>query len=80
MKYKLDKKDLENLKKVKQITMTDYEVDDNGYMTGSELACMIDELIGCYEHTEEEWKKKYENLEQNLRENYTYTGNGCNYD
>lgn len=65
-KYKLDKKDLENLKKVKEITRTDYKIDMNGYISCEDMACIIDELIGTIEHSQEEIK----DIEQDRDDNY----------
>jgi len=65
-KYKLDKKDLENLKKVREITRTDYKIDMNGYISCEDMACIIDELTGTIEHLQEEIK----DIEQDRDDNY----------
>lgn len=50
--YKLDEIDLENLEKVKEITKTDYKV-ENECISGKDMANIIDELLYEIKHLKE---------------------------
>ena len=66
MKYKLDEVDLKNLKRAREITHTNYETDENGYIEVWHLTCIIDELLGWIDYLKEE----YRDLENSIEENY----------
>lgn len=58
--------------KVHKETLTDYEIkwfnakNIDGYIDEECLLCMIEDLLYEVEH----WKEKYEDLEQDLQDNY----------
>ena len=65
MYLKLDKKDLEIVKKVSDITNTDYELEGNMFPENS-IIIAFEDLIERYGHLEEE----LEDLKQDLHDNY----------
>lgn len=65
MQYKLNVDELEIMKKVTSITMVDYEI-ENDYIPVDSFISAIEDLI-CEIHNQEE---RYEDLEQNIRDNY----------
>lgn len=66
MKYKLDEKELELMKRVSAITITDYEVDNKGYIEIESLICAIEDL----EYEIDRLNEKYEDLKQDIEDNY----------
>ena len=62
---KLPEKDIEILKKVSEITYTDYEIDGE-YVPIEKFMFMIEDLLIELDKAEE----KYNDLEEQLRENY----------
>ena len=63
----LNKKELERLEKVSDITEIDYEIKDSAIPVDS-LNCAIQDLLCAYNRLEE----KYEDLKQNVEDNYVY--------
>lgn len=64
--YKLEIEDLKNLEKVREITITDYKTDEEGYMSGEDIFCIIDDLIRETEH----WEEEYNNLKNRMESYY----------
>lgn len=62
---KLPKEEIETLKKVEKITYTDYEIDGQ-YVPIEKFMFMIEDLLIELDKAEE----KYNDLEEQLRENY----------
>lgn len=73
---KVDESNYETLQKASNITFTDYEIkwfdaeNINGYIEVDSLLSMIEDLICEIEHLQE----KYEDLQQNMKENYKWVG------
>lgn len=63
----LNKKELERLEKVSDITEIDYEIKDSAIPVDS-LNCAIQDLLCAYNRL----KEKYEDLKQNVEDNYEY--------
>lgn len=76
--YKFDETDLKNLEKIREITITDYKVDENGCMSGKDMACIIDDLLHEIERLEEakEDSERYyqDNWKPAYRNDYEYYG------
>lgn len=73
---KVDESNYSTLSKVSDITFTDYEIrwfdaeNINGYIEIDSLLSMVEDLICEVDH----WKEKYEDLEQDIKDNYKYVG------
>lgn len=72
--YKFDETDLNNLQKVKEITLTDYKLDENGCMSGEDMASIIDELL--YEI--EDLKQSNKETESYYQSNWKPSTYQCN--
>lgn len=66
MKYKLTDEEKELMKKVKDITITKYEIDNEGYITIEDLMCAIEDLVIDNKHQEE----KYQDLKNRMESYY----------
>lgn len=75
---KVDESNYEILSKASDITCTDYEIkwfdaeNIKGYIEVDSLLSMIEDLI-CEIHYQ---KEKYEDLEQDIKDNYKWVGSG----
>ncbi len=75
---KVDESNFDLLKKVSDITYTDYEIqwfdaeNIKGYIETDSLLSMIEDLICEVNNLQE----KYEDLERDIRDNYKWVGSG----
>ena len=67
MKYKLTEQEKELMQKVEDITITKYEIDNEGYITIEDLMCAIDDLVLDAKYQEE----KYQDLKNDMELHYT---------
>lgn len=66
MKYKLTDEEKELMQKVEDITITKYEIDNEGYITIEDLMCAIDDLVLDAKYQEE----KYQDLKNDMELHY----------
>jgi len=62
---KLQKSDIELLRKVEELTLTDYEIKDD-YINSDNLINALTELMSEYTHLKDEFRR----LEQEIQDNY----------
>ena len=67
MKYKLTEQEKELMQKVEDITITKYEIDNEGYIKIEDLMCAIDDLVIDNKYQEE----KYQDLKNDMELHYT---------
>lgn len=78
MKYKLDEYYIKMIKEASDLTRENYEIVDD-FIDIEELFAVIETLI----YTANDWKEKFEELENDLEENYRpipYAEQVCVYD
>lgn len=66
MKYKLTEQEKELMQEVKDITITKYEIDNEGYITIEDLMCAIEDLVIDAKNQEE----KYQDLKNRMESYY----------
>lgn len=66
MKYKLTEKEKELIERVSAITITKYEIDNEGYITIEDLMCAIEDLVIDNKYQEE----KYQDLKNDMESYY----------
>ena len=66
MKYKLTDKEKEVIERASKITITKYEIDNEGYITIEDLMCAIEDLILDNKSLEE----KYQDLKNRMESYY----------
>ena len=66
MKYRLDDNNLRIIRKASEITCTNYEIDNQDYI---EIENLLD-AIECLEYEVDRLNEKYEDLKQDIEDNY----------
>lgn len=66
MKYKLDEKEIFLMQKVREKTITDYGIDNEGYIEIEDLICAIENLY----READSYEEKYNELEKDMERYY----------
>ena len=66
MKYKLNEEELELMKRVSEATITNYFIDNEGYIEIDSLMCAIDDLYREVDYQ----KEQYEDLKNDMESYY----------
>lgn len=66
MKYKLDEKEIFLMQKVREKTITDYGIDNEGYIEIEDLICAIENLY----READRYEEKYNDLEKDMERYY----------
>ena len=66
MKYKLNEEELELMKRVSKTTITNYFIDNKGYIEIDSLMCAIDDLYREVDYQ----KEQYEDLKNDMESYY----------
>ena len=76
MKYKLNEEELELMKRVSKTTITNYFIDNEGYIEIDSLMCAIDDLYREVDYQKEQYEdlkndmEGYYELKKEWRDNY----------